>query len=135
MRIVWAHLCDLAFMSQDGKPNLIGIFDALRGRTLPLRLDRATIAFNLELLAGDPTEVPVRLRLVDEDGAPAWEHTLTLGIHGGGGARKLQPTFFVNFSQIDLPTPGTWEFELTVADERTAVPLDAVLVSDDEAAS
>ncbi len=45
----FAHICDLAFISNDGKLSIIGIFQTIQASTLPFLHPRITCAVNVSI--------------------------------------------------------------------------------------
>ncbi len=64
-RLNFAHLCDTAFLSKDGKLNIIGIFENIMVAQLPARHPRMTLVMNLHLTKGSH---PFKVRMVKDDG-------------------------------------------------------------------
>ncbi|MBU0999194.1 hypothetical protein KKG24_02705 [Patescibacteria group bacterium] len=48
MKLNFIHVCDTAFLSQDNKLNIIGIFEAILTPSLPAVHSRLTIVANIE---------------------------------------------------------------------------------------
>lgn len=76
MKINFAHLCDYAMLSREGKLSVMGIFTGLRPPKLPYAHPQFFLAFQMEFSyaeAGRP--VKVEIHAVDADG----NRLLTLG--------------------------------------------------------
>ena len=74
MRIPMAVLADEANISQEGKLNLMGIFDRIAAADFPVTHPRMVFAFRVEAEYEDSGRaVPVRVELIDEDGQPLFE--------------------------------------------------------------
>ncbi len=58
-KLNFAHLCDNAFLSQDGKLNLIGIFKNLNVKTLPATFPQIMVAVNLILSESSNLKVQI----------------------------------------------------------------------------
>lgn len=69
MRVTFAHLCDYALISNDGKLSLIGITDTLFVPALPFNYPSFAIAFQIELNHAEINrEFPMRLDIMGPDG-------------------------------------------------------------------
>jgi len=83
MEVTYAHLCDYAIVSQEGKISIMGIFDAINAPQVPATHPQMFLAFQI---SADYAEVgrdfTVEVQIVDEDGRQVW------GVKGGG---KVQP--------------------------------------------
>jgi hypothetical protein len=94
MQVNFAHLCDFALMSAEGKLSLIGLFSRIVVPQLPAVLQQSFVAFEIEL---DYTEigtpVDVRVEIVDADGAKVIKGTHHVPTQGQGkpGDRALIP--------------------------------------------
>lgn len=76
MRVLFAHLCDYAMVSNDGKPSLIGLFSAVKTRDLPSVHLQSFIALGFDLEnEPEPETLEIRLVLVAPSGETALEMT------------------------------------------------------------
>jgi hypothetical protein len=74
VKIPMALIADEANISQEGKLNVLGVFDRIAAAAFPTVHPRMVFAFRLEAEFGDGgSAVPVRVRLVDEDGQVLFE--------------------------------------------------------------
>ena len=113
MRITYAHLCDYALKSSDGKLSVLGIFQGLHvTKEFPAIHPVAYLAFELEFASaeiGTPVEVVMRVR--DADGGDIAEFSFK--VESSGPAPPGQnPTFthFIPMHQMKFDAPGTYEF-------------------------
>lgn len=53
LRIQYSHLCEMAFLSQNGNLNLIGIFEKVNCQNFPMVFSRLSIVTALEGKGGD----------------------------------------------------------------------------------
>lgn len=74
MEVKFAHVCDYASISQEGKLSVMGIFDRIGAPQVPVVHPQMYVAFGLDL---DYTEVgrpfTVEVQMVDSDGEPIWK--------------------------------------------------------------
>ena len=69
MKIKYAHLCDYAMVSREGKLSVLGIFTRITSARLPWVHPQAYIAFEIELnYAEVGKEFSVKIELVNADG-------------------------------------------------------------------
>jgi hypothetical protein len=74
VRIPMAVLADEANVSQEGKLNLMGIFDRIAAADFPVVHPKLVFAFRVEAEYADSGRLfPVHVSMVDEDGAPLFE--------------------------------------------------------------
>jgi hypothetical protein len=106
-----ALIADEANISQEGKLNVLGVFDRIAAAGFPTVHPRMVFAFRLEAEYGDGgSSVPVRVRLVDEDGQVLFE--------AGGDivAPAVAPGEFASAHQlftlvgVRFEKPGTYKF-------------------------
>jgi hypothetical protein len=117
VKIPMALLADEANVSQEGKLNVLGVFDRLASATFPTVHPKMVFAFRVQAEYGDTGRTfPVRVRLVDDDGGVLFE------ANGDMGAPQVEPGEFLTANQVFalvgvmFPKPGLYKFELTVGD-------------------
>ena len=117
MQIPLAFLADEANVSQEGKLNVLGIFDRIAGAGFPLVHPRMVYVFRLQAEYADAGRVlPIRVRLLDEDGGTLFEAT------GETVAPEVPPGEFLGTNQIftlvgvQLPRPGLYKFVLNLGE-------------------
>jgi hypothetical protein len=80
MKILMAFLADEANISQDGKLNVLGVFDRISAGSFPVMHPRMVFAFRVYMDAGDSGRgFQVRVRLLDEANAPLFEANGEIG--------------------------------------------------------
>lgn len=115
MRIPVAFLADEANISQEGKLNVMGIFDRIAAAEFPVLHPRMVFAFRVQADYGDAgRNFPVQVRLVDEDGQVMFE------ANGEIAAPPVEPGAFSTANQVftlvgvQFPRPGLYKFVVTV---------------------
>jgi hypothetical protein len=112
VQINFAHLCDYALVSKDGKLSVIGIFSGIVVRDLPATHPRSFLAFEIEL---KPAEVnrPVKVRIdcVNADGGQLFSAALEMKIEGPGRIRD-RPRFsqVVGIDNLHFVQSGDYNF-------------------------
>lgn len=120
VKIPLAFLADEANLSQEGKLNVLGIFDRLAGPTFPVVHPRMVFAFRVHAEYGDSGQTfPVRVRLVDEDGGVRFE------ANGEIVGPEVEPGSFSVTHQIftlvgvQFDRPGVYKFLVDVGEGTT----------------
>src|SRR5690606_24586074 len=74
VRVSMALIADEANVSQEGKLNVLGAFDRIVAPDFPMVHPKMVFIFRIEAGYGDGgVSVPVRIRLMDEDGGTLFE--------------------------------------------------------------
>ena len=127
MLINFAHLCDYASVSAEGKLSVMGIFDVINAPALPWTHPTFYIAFQLESTREEVNQsFAVRVECVDQDGARVFKveanysPTATLAI--GETQRHSQMLVLHN---LKFSKPGRYEVNMFVRNELLRrIPLD-----------
>jgi len=128
MQILYAHLCDHAFLSLDGKPNLIGLLHSVNAPALPVQVDRLVVAFAVKAVGLEidhPQEI--LLSLLDADGERLMETVVTVSFTAPKEVGWIIKPFFVTVDRLILPHAGPYEFVIRAGDERMTMPLEVFL--------
>jgi hypothetical protein len=112
-----ALLADEANISQEGKLNIMGVFDRISASAFPTVHPKMVFAFRVQADYADGARTfPVLVRLVDEDGGVLFD---------AGGELvppPVQPGEFATANQIftlvgvQFPRPGNYKFVVNVGD-------------------
>ena len=112
-----AVLADEANVSQEGKLNLMGIFDRIAAAEFPVVHPKMVFAFRVEADSGDSGRAfPVHVAMEDEDGTPIFQ------AQGEIAAPPVPPGEFTTANQIfalvgvQFPRPGIYRFVVRVGD-------------------
>lgn len=115
MKIPMAFLADEANISQEGKLNVLGVFDRISAGEFPVLHPRMVFAFRVQADYSDTGRAfPVRVRMVDEDGQVMFEAT------GEITAPQVPPGEFSTANQVftlvgvQFSQPGTYKFVVNV---------------------
>jgi len=117
VKIPMAFVADEANISQEGKLNVLGVFDRIAAPTFPTIHPRMVFVFRLEAGYGDGgVSIPVRVRLVDEDGGVLFE--------AGGEivSPEVEPGEFASAHQlfslvgVKFERPGVYKFVVDLGD-------------------
>lgn len=117
MKIQMAFLADEANVSQEGKLNVLGIFDRIAAADFPMVHARMVFVFRVQAEYADAgRQFAVRVRLVDEDGGVLFDAS------GELGAPQVKPGEFATANQIfnlvgvQFPQAGTYKFVVNVGE-------------------
>src|SRR4051812_13439041 len=80
MHVSFALFADAANLSQEGKLNILGVFDALQVATLPAVHPRATLVVHLKGAPSDAGSHRVTLHWMSPNGAELWSSDGELGV-------------------------------------------------------
>lgn len=115
MKIPMAFLADEANISQEGKLNVLGIFDRIAAAEFPVVHPRMVFAFRVQAdFADGGRGFPVVVRMVDDDGGVLFEAA------GEINPPIVPPGEFSTANQVftlvglTFPRPGVYKFQVTV---------------------
>jgi hypothetical protein len=115
MNIPMAFLADEANISQEGKLNVLGIFDRIVADDLPVSHPRMVFAFRVAAeFADGGRSFPVQVRLVDEDGQVMFDAS------GEINPPLVPPGEFSTANQVftlvgmQFPHAGQYRFEVRI---------------------
>jgi len=120
MQVVFALFADAANLSQEGKLNILGVFDALQVGTLPAVHPRAHLVVHLKGTPADVGTHALQLRWINPRGQELWESTGALDV-GQPPAMTGEMDLPV-IAMIDLPmdVPGRYHLALFLDDRMIA---------------
>jgi len=113
MQVAFALFADAANLSQEGKLNVLGVFDALQVGAMPAVHPRAHLVVRLKGDASDVGRHTVTLRWVNPQGSELWNSTgdLNVGQPPAGVVEMDLPLI----AQIDLPIDIAGAYRMTVS--------------------
>ena len=101
MHVTFALFADAANLSQEGKLNILGVFDALQVATLPALHPRATLVVHLKGSVADTGNHRVSLQWMSPSGTELWSSDGELGVASPpSGVLDMD---FPLIAQLDLP--------------------------------
>lgn len=120
MHVIFALFADAANLSQEGKLNVLGVFDALQVGSLPAVHPRAHLVVHLK---GSPSDVgrhTVTLRWISPQGSELWTSTGELNV--GQPPTGVMEMDLPLIAQIDLPIDSAGAYHMTVSlDDKKSV--------------
>lgn len=101
MHVTFALFADAANLSQEGKLNILGVFDALQVGSLPALHPRATLVVHLKGSPPDAGSHRVTLQWISPSGSDLWSSDGELGVAAPpAGVAEMD---FPLIAQLDLP--------------------------------
>ena len=114
MHVSFALFADAANLSQDGKLNILGVFDALQVLTFPAMHPRAHLVLHLKGTTEDVGTHTVAFRWLSPSGQELWTSSgeLNIGAPAPGAPGMDLPLI----AQLDLPldAPGSYSMAITI---------------------
>ena len=113
MQVAFALFADAANLSQEGKLNVLGVFDALQVGSLPAMHPRAHLVVHFKGSDADVGRHTVTLRWINPKGSELWTSTgeLNVGQPPAGVTEMDLPLI----AQIDLPIDAAGAYRMTVS--------------------
>ena len=117
MKVRFAHLCDYAMVSREGKLSVLGIFTRITAAEIPAVHPAAYLAFEIDLEETDPDEFSVSIEVVSPD-----DEATLLRVDGVARLQKeavpLRDTgHILALRQLVLPGYGTYRIRISAAGE------------------
>ncbi len=113
MQVSFALFADAANISQEGKLNVLGVFDALQVGSLPAVHPRAHLVVHLKGALSDVGRHTVTLRWVNPKGSELWTSSGELNV--GQPPAGVMEMDLPLIAQIDLPIDSGGTYRMTVS--------------------
>ncbi len=124
MEVDLAVVADAANVSQEGKLNILGVFDTIWGPHFPLRHGTMVFVVRVEGQFTEEGEHRLELRLMDPDGAQIFRAEGPLRLAGGRPGRPVRPHIILGLSGVAFPAAGDYSFEILIdGQHKRSVPL------------
>ncbi len=124
MHVTFALFADAANLSQEGKLNILGVFDALQVGSLPSLHPRATLVVHLKGSPADAGSHRVQLQWMSPSGAELWSSEGELGVQAPpSGVTEMD---FPLLAQLDLPLDASGRYVMRLGldgETRAEVPI------------
>lgn len=112
MHVTFALFADAANLSQEGKLNILGVFDALQVGSLPALHPRATLVVHLKGSPADAGSHRVLLQWMSPTGTELWSSEGELGVQAPpSGVTEMD---FPLLAQLDLPLDAAGRYVMRV---------------------
>ena len=113
MQVSFALFADAANLSQEGKLNVLGVFDALQVGAIPAVHPRAHLVVRLKGTVDDVGRHTVTLRWINPGGNELWTSTGDLNV--GQPPPGVVDMDLPLIAQIDLPIDSAGAYRMTVS--------------------
>jgi hypothetical protein len=126
MKVTLAAMCDYASVSQDGKLNILGIFQEINAPTIPFQLAQMFLVVSFSASSSEaPAQKKFEVKLLGADGAQVFaaQQTVPIQTPPRTGAR-VNVNALMGFGGLVFPAPGDYAFSILIdGDEKESVPL------------
>ena len=123
MKILMAFLADEANVSQEGKLNVLGIFDRITAATFPVMHPRMVFVFRVYIDSADGGRgYSVSVRLLDETNTPLLEADGEIGTPTVAPGDFATANQLFNLVGLHFPRPGVYRFVVSIGDEVHETP-------------
>lgn len=126
MEVDLALLADAATLDASGKLNILGIFDRLGGRGLPLRHPRMAMVLRFTAGLQEAGRHAVEITLRDPDGGEVvrMDGEMHLAPGSGGVGGEVRVPHILNMDGLVFPKAGRYGFDVRVDGEHhVTIPL------------
>jgi len=135
MDIQVATLCDSA-MDYNSKLCVLGTFDTIGSRVLPVVHPAAALALRICFRQADEGSHQLSIRLIDEDGNNSMQPLeAAIDIKLGEGAEFVTRNMILNFQPLRFEKAGLFSFEVSLGGQALAsIPLRVIYVEEGQQA-
>lgn len=125
MEISLALLADGANASQDGKLNILGIFNSLAAQSFPAVHPQLHLVLQFEATRAEEGKTKqIEIQLADGDGAKLFNIGAQLVVPNGLPGQRIRMNHILALNGIRFPKPGDYVFNVLIGgDQRAAVDL------------
>lgn len=114
MEVDLAVIADAANVSQEGKLNILGVFDTIWAREFPFRHGAMVFVVRVTASFSEEGSHQMEVRLNDADGVQLFKAEGPLQVTGGAPGRPVRPHLIMGLSGITFRAPGDYSFEVMV---------------------
>ena len=121
MKVEIFTLCDAATVDAGGKLNILGSFDRLSAKQVPVTHPQCSLAMKLRFERVEEGRKRIRIAFIDSDGAtvmPSLEATTDVQFRGEDATATV--SLALNIHQLRLPRFGEYSIDLAVDDRQEA---------------
>lgn len=128
IKVPLALLVDSANVSQEGKLNLLGIFDNIRSAQFPALHPSVALVFTLTGESGDiGSPHKLKVDFVNADGKSFLKIEGEVRFGKTSPGVKPRANQIININGLPLEKPGKYEFKIIInGEERASIPLDVL---------
>jgi len=128
MRLLTFLLADYANITDNGKLNVLGIFNNIQSSSFPARHSSLFLVLKFGIELGEYNQDrSLSIKLYDEDGNQLYEFSKDLKIPDSSGKIKPEINFLVQINDLIFPKPGRYQFSVfSEKDHKGEVSLDLI---------
>ena len=125
MKVEIFTLCDAATVDAGGKLNILGSFDRLNAREVPIIHPHCALAIKLRFERVEEGQKRLRIAFVDQDGAPVMQNLdATTEVRFLGDDPSATVSVALNIQQLRLPRFDEYSIDLAVdGRQEVSIPL------------
>ena len=121
MDVTLALLADAANVSQDGKLNILGIFNGLGAATFPATHPSMHLVLRFEASrAEEGKSKQIEIQLADSDGNPLFTIATKLVMPQGMPGQPIRMNHILALNGVRFPKAGDYVFNILVGDDHKA---------------
>ena len=117
MNITYAHLCEKAFLSQNGNLNLIGIFEQFASQEFPVSFKQLSLVTTIK---GEPGKHQLQIKIINTKSGEEMIKPISLNLNIAaekeGGNRSVRIIGDIN--NLVIKEPGVYEVQIFLNDEK-----------------
>ena len=118
MEVTLAVVADYANISQEGKLNIMGIFDTIQAERLPVVHPTMKLVTTFEFSrAEEGYKHPFEVRLIDADGKRLLSLNGAINPKGGNPGQPIKANSILSLNNIKFERAGSYAFVIMVDDE------------------
>src|SRR3954465_5262695 len=125
MKVEIFTLCDAATLDAGGKLNILGSFDRLNAREVPIVHPHCTLAIKLRFERVEEGQKRLRIAFVDQEGAAIMQNLdVTTEVRFQGNDPSATISVALNIQQLRLPKFDEYSIDLAVdGSQEASIPL------------
>lgn len=121
MDVTLALLADGANVTQDGKLNILGVFNALGAVTFPAAHPQMYLVMRFEATRAEEGKTKqVEIQLADSDGSKLFGVVTTLVVPQGVPGQPIRMNHILALNGVRFPKSGDYVFNILVGDDQKA---------------
>lgn len=128
MKVILALIADYANVSQEGKLNILGIFDRINAASIPVIHPQMQLIITLEADRSEAErEHKLEIELIDMDGNKLFSVTGNLKFGHPPPGEKIKLNHILQFNNLKFEKFGIYEFKILINNEvRSSIPFSVV---------
>lgn len=120
MNILYAHICEKAFLSQNGNLNLIGIFENIAAQQFPITFPQVAIVTTLEGEVGEHTQ---QISIINEESGEEVVKPISININVAANQNASPDQkpgnlrLLGDINNLTIPSEGNYLVKITLDGE------------------